>query len=209
MNFKIFSVYDEKYEKLAELQKQVFNKFNLEIHQRKLLGKNYTENYNAHGRVLSEIISNEKQDLFIFFDVDCFPLKDSFLNTLIKKVEDGRTLSGAVGCANHIDKNNLYVHPCFIGITKEVFEKAGRPGLSVNDRNDTGQFLTKKCKENNLKIDYWLPTSCKREKWDLLPLNLKFGHGTVFEESIYHQFELAKDHRCLEEAINKCKEILS
>lgn len=208
MNYKIFSYYDENYKEVAYYQQLVFNKFGLHVNQTCQKDDGHETNYIYHGQYLEDVLNHESAELYIFFDIDCIPLSADFLDVLIEKVKDKNTLSGAVGCANHIDPNFLYIHPCFMGLTKEVYKKCGSPSLLKNNNNDVAQNLTRACIDNNINLHFWDVTGCDNDKWSLGKTGKRFGLGTYFDDIIFHQYEICKDLNNSTQFINKCKSIL-
>jgi hypothetical protein len=72
---------------------------------------------------------------------------------------------------------------------------------------DNMQRFTDVCLNLNKNVIYWNVTDGGNNKWDILSHNMKFGNGTIYENLIYHQFEIRLD-TYHEEYINKCIQIL-
>jgi len=180
-------------------QKLVFEFFNLEIQQ--IIKEDF-----VHGLVLDNIIKNCVSENIIIFDVDCIPLKIDFLQKIIHQIKDGNTLSGAVGCANHIDSSFTYIHSCFMAFKKQLYLDCGTPSLNSYGFDTCGKF-TQVCIEKNKNIKYWNITDRGDSIWDT-PDNGKFGHGTVYENLIYDQYEIRKPQYSTP-FIKKCKEIIN
>lgn len=184
---------------VLEYQQKVFNKFGLAIQQ------DIVEC--SHGEYLTNVLINTTNDYVIFFDIDCVPLTAAFYNIIVSDMQQN-VLSGAIGCANHLNPNEVYVHPCFMGISLQLYKECGSPDLYAYGDCDAGQRLTKKCVELQKPIKYWEVTDGGDGTWALLPRNQKFGHPTVFANMIYHQFEIRTGQQT-EQFINKCKNILA
>lgn len=191
---------------IIEYQKKVFNKFGLNLKQ--LIFQKDSKFHNDHATGLSEIIKNSTEDYLIIFDIDCIPLSIDFYNCILDDVSDNNTLAGAVGCANHKDPNKLYIHPCFMSFNKSLYYECGSPSLSEYESGDVAQKFTDVCLLKNKRIKFWNVSSSLDETWNLKPINKKFGHGTVYEGLIYHQYQIRMAHQqqCF---IDKCKQILS
>jgi hypothetical protein len=205
MNILFFSVHsDDLNPEIPKYQKLVFEKFNLEIFQS--VFKTVEDNYRQHGRQIDHVLRTTKYDYYVIFDVDCVPLNVNFYKRLVDNIQKD-ILCGAIGCANHIDQNRLYVHPCFMGFSRNLYERCGSPDFEHSNipphYGDTGQLFSDKC---DLKY-YWNVTSNDDDKWDLKPLNTKFGHGTIYENEIYHRFQIAEPIQ-QQYFIDKCKSIL-
>jgi len=193
-------------------QKKVFNSFDLNIQQIILerqtpLHVSHPYNYNSHADALTHIIKTSLEDYIIFFDIDCIPLTRDFYNIICDDIYND-TLSGAVGCANHKDINKLYIHPCFMGFSKKLYIECGCPSFREYLVGDVGQIFTDVCISQHKKLKYWNVTDSNDKIWDLTPLQQKFGHGTIFENMIYHQFEIRNPNQH-DLFIKKCKDIIN
>lgn len=199
MNIEMYSYSHSNLPKeILEHQYLVFNKFGYKINQ--------IVNDKSHGENLQDIILNCKCDCLVIFDVDCIPLNENLFK-YIKNDLNEYDLIGCIGCANHIDKNNIYVHPSFMFFNPMLYFLCGCPSLLEDNNNDVAQLFTKECLKNNKKVKYWMNSYSNDYIWDL-PNDTKFGHGTVYEEKIYHQFEIRKFPQ-RENFINKCKQVLN
>jgi len=201
----IYSVYASDLDPdIAIYQKKVFDKLNININQ---IIYDKTNCFNDHGRLLTEISRNFKNDFFIFFDVDCIPLNDKFYNILLQYIKKD-ILSGAIASANHILPDNLYVHPCFFGFSKKLYIECNEPNLEEYENGDVAQIFTDICVTNGYPIKYWNITNGGDNCWDLPDDGGKFGHGTIYDNMIYHQFEIRSESQH-DGFINKCKTILN
>jgi hypothetical protein len=55
---------------------------------------------------------------------------------------------------------------------------------------DAGQNLTEAVIKNGGNINYWWPTHIEVEEWALYhPVHTKFGHGTTYNDAMYHTFQ--------------------
>lgn len=216
MNVQIFSYVNKDLNpEIAKYQKLVFEKFNLKITQ--VFGdviKKYDGefDYEDHPNGLTNIIKNSNNDYLIFFDIDCIPLSYDFYPLLLKQIKDKNTLSGAIQCANHINKNKSYVSPAFCGFSRQLYLDCDSPSFNTDRTLITGcdnmQRFTDICLKLNKNVIFWNVTDCENKKWDILSHNVKFGNGTVYENMIYHQFEIRFEinHN---QYINKCKQVLN
>jgi hypothetical protein len=80
----------------------------------------------------------------------------------------------------------------------------------VKDNNgrlicDVAEELTYQAEENNVEIKLWYPTSSLNCQWKLK--NGYFGNGTIYNNSIYHQFQIRNNEQ-ISSFLNKCDEIL-
>lgn len=200
---------------IAKYQKLIFDKYNIQINQ--IFGPpikkiNNDFDYEDHPNALTQIIENSNNDAFIFFDIDCIPLSYDFYPKILKQIEDEKTLAGAIQCANHIDKNKPYVSPAFCGFTKKLYLDCNKPSFNT-DRTpligcDNMQRFTDVCLKLNKNIIFWNVTDSGNAKWDILSHNIKFGNGTIYEDMIYHQFEIRLEREHVN-FIKKCQHILN
>ena len=216
MNVQIFSyVTKDLNPEIAKYQKMVFEKFNLKITQ--VFGdaiKKYNGefDYEDHPNGLSNIVKNSRDDYLIIFDIDCIPLSYDFYPLLLDQIKDKNTLAGAIQCANHINKNKSYVSPAFCGFSRHLYLNCDSPSFNTDRTLITGcdsmQRYTDVCLKLNKNIIFWNVTDSGNKKWDILSHNTKFGNGTIYENMIYHQFEIRfeTNHN---QFIDKCKKILN
>ena len=209
MNIGIYSSYLKNIPiEVLECQKLVFSKFGMDLIQ--VCGRDVRtgpERHKEHGYVITDILKNTHHDYYLIFDVDAIPINKLFKSKIFEDLSPD-TLVGAVGCANHIDKNHLYVHPCCMALSKKLYIECGSPDLTFDSNNDTAQILTRLSYKNNKTIKFWDVTGCDTEVWDLIPLNKKFGYGTVYENCLYHQYQISELKSNNKSFLNKCKKIL-
>ena len=182
---------------IVDQQFKVFDKFGLKINQ--------IINDDTHGKNLENLIKNCKSDYIVIFDVDCIPLVKNIFDYINDDIQN-YDLVGAIGCANHLNKNDIYVHPSFMFFKPQLYFDCGSPFLHEDHNNDVAQNFTRSCIKNNKKIKYWSNTNSNDYIW-YLPNNTKFGHGTVYEQKVYHQFEIRKQEQH-DSFIKKCKLVL-
>ena len=202
---KIFSPYKNNIsQKIITHQKQVFDLFNINLIQE------YTNL--GHSGYLDDKINNTIFDYIIFFDIDCIPLKPGIIEYIVEKIKDKNTLIG-VEHANQENSSFVYAGaPCF-GISKEVFEKLDKPSFKYKPGVDTAGEFTKQAREKNINVELFNIKSSLNKKW--MCGNKKFGNGTIFDNWLYHQYEVgrySKDShiKILEyEFVKKCKEVLN
>lgn len=198
-------------------QNKVFEKFNLKITQ-------YIENpsfdsYYQHGHCINKIINQSNEDYVIIFDIDCIPLKFDFYDRICNEISDNNTLSGARGSSGNGMRD--YIHPGFFGFSKKLYYDCRNPSLNYftgKYSGDTSQIFTDECLKLNKNIVYWEITNSLDDVFYIPSKNIYFGHGTVYENLIYHQFQIScpqkfsniddfNDNQKM--FVNKCKEIIS
>jgi hypothetical protein len=183
---------------ILKYQKMVFEFFNYTIQQH--------INEKSHSENLENIIKTCNSDICIIFDIDCIPLNPHLITQIYTDLSH-HNIVGAIGCANHLHKNDIYIHPLFMAFKTTLYGECGYPSLSNDDDNDVAQKFTRECIKLNKSIKYWNNISSNDYIWDL-PNGRKFGHGTIYENNIYHQFEI-RNLEQHERFIQKCNQILT
>jgi hypothetical protein len=184
---------------VVDLQRRVFSLYGLSI-QQDIVDC-------SHGDYLNQVLNSTTKDYVIFFDIDCIPLSADFYPIIKSDMENG-LLSGAIGCANHLNPHEVYVHPCFMGFSMQLYNTCGRPDLRNTHIHDTAQSFTKQCIDANQSVKYWEISDGGDGAWNMSPRNIRFGHGTVYENMIYHQYE-SRIEQYQHAFIKKCKSILA
>ena len=137
-------------------------------------------------------------DIFIL-DTDCIPLNREALTYTFDKIAKG-VLIGTAQRSMHIENNkHIYVGSPCTGISKELFQKLGKPSFRYTSRGDTTEELTYIAEEKGLPIEMFMPSSYQKDPyagaaWELDTPDKKYGIGTTFvdkegNEMIYHLFE--------------------
>jgi len=216
MNVGIYSYANKDLNRdIAKYQKLVFDKFGLKINQ--IFGNNILKingdfDYEDHPNMMMDIIKRSTEDYVIFFDIDCIPLSTLFYDKLLDQIKDNNTLAGAIQCANHINKYRSYVSPAFCGFSKHLYHDCGSPSFNTDRTPLTGcdnmQRFTDVCFSLNKNVIYWNVSDGGNQRWNIDSHGFKFGNATIYENMIYHQFEIRYEYQH-EGFIKKCKEILN
>jgi glycosyltransferase involved in cell wall biosynthesis len=199
----IYSVYfpnnDLRY---RNLQKLIFNKFNVEINQIEWGGP---MDYDGHPNFMNEISNNENVDYLVFFDIDAFPLKPNFLNIIIDRIYGKNTILGIEQKTSHLN-NEIYAGSGFFCISKEFYNLLGNPKYNANGRSDVVEELSHICREKNYEISFLKFDKCEIERWELKP-GIMFGNGSIYEDLIFHNFHSASGGN-IEIFINNANKVL-
>jgi len=208
-NVGIYSYYSYDLDKsIAEHQKLVFDHFNMNLTQIKgSQNKSIEEKHKEHGDILTDIVRNTNHKYYLLFDVDTIPLNTNFIMKMSKEIYSDM-LIGAMGCANHIDKNYVYAHPCCIAFSKDLYEDVGKPEFAFCENNDTAQLLTRLARKHRKCVKLWNITGCDEEIWEIKSLGIKFGWGTIYENCLYHQYHVSATEENKMSFIKKCEDIL-
>ena len=204
-DIKVYTCYQYNIsKKIINYQKMVFDNFNLPIEQE------YTTL--NHPEYLNSKLTSVDFDIIIFFDIDCIPLKNNIYEYIVNMIYDNNSIIGVEQSANHIDTNFIYAGPACFGITKEVYEKLGKPSFYDNKNFDCGGEITYIARNNGINVKLFNITSSLNKKWKCG--NKFFGNGTIYDDLLYHQFEVGRYYKYPEEKIleyqyiTKCKDIL-
>jgi hypothetical protein len=176
---------------IAVSQRKVFEKFNLKITQ--FIEDPIYDPYRQHGYSINNIIKNSEEEYIIIFDIDCIPLKPDFYDRIVSEISDDNTLSGARGSSGNGMRD--YIHAGFFGFSKKLYYECGNPAMEYftgEYSGDTSQRFTDECIKQNKNIKYWEITSSLDKVFYIPSSNIFFGHGTVYENLIYHQFQISE-----------------
>jgi hypothetical protein len=138
-------------------------------------------------------------DDILILDTDCIPLGRAALRYMFHQIEKG-ILIGTAQRSMHIENNkHVYVGSPCMGISKELFEKLGKPSFKYTSRGDTSEELSYIAEEKGLPIELLMPSKYEKDPWggpawELDTPDKKYGIGTTFvdkegTEIIYHLFE--------------------
>jgi hypothetical protein len=183
----VYSVYfpnnDLRY---RDLQKSIFDKFNVEINQIKWEGP---MDYDGHPNFMNEISNNEDVDYLVFFDIDAFPMKPDFLQIILDRVYGKETMLGIEQKTSHLN-NDIYAGPACFCISKKFYNTLGNPKYNATGRSDVAEELSHICREKNYNISYLKFDKCEIDRWELKP-GIMFGNGSTYEDLIFHNFHSA------------------
>jgi len=184
-------------------QKKVFDKFDMKLNQ-------FYGNI-RHSEFMDYIITNVDFDIYIFFDMDCIPLKNGLYEYIINKIQHNGII-GIEQCAGIANESpeHIYAGPACFSISKNVYNNISKPSFKENRRSDVAQEFTHVCESNNIPVYFFKLTKCNNYKWKL-GCDRYFGNGAIYEDWLYHQFEIKRDNdenKNILEFIEKCKEVL-
>lgn len=201
--FRIFSFYKTNINpQIPMYQKAVFDHFGIPV-------THIIDDNCSHGDFMNRIFKTVTDtDYLIFFDIDCAPTRKEWLPALLKDLREPRTLAGGAQTANHIrEGRNLYVSPAFFCISTAYLKELGYPDMNITDHADAGQNLTDEVTKQGGNLVYWWPTAMEDKEWYLHhPIHNRFGHGTTYNDMVYHAFESRFDGS--KRFQKKCKKIL-
>jgi len=196
-------------DKISYLQKQMVAKFNKNhkckyeyLHYKKPDGEMTPDQVIDYG--INKLFYQDNYDTIMLLDIDCVPLSEHALEYTFDRAEQG-ALIGNVQRSSHIENNkHIYPAPSCVCLSKETFEKLGKPSFSVTNRGDIGEELTYIAEQmGNIEIEMYMPSHYEempywpnqvRKPWDLQDGQPQYGIGTTFSDKngnpmFYHLFQ--------------------
>lgn len=161
-------------------------------------GKMFPDQVIEYG--FEKLFYEDNYETILMLDIDCVPLSTNALEYIFNQAESGK-LVGNVQRSNHLDNNkHTYVAPSCMAITKEIYEKLGKPSFKPTNRGDIGEELTYLAEKNKIEVEKFMPKHyealpSKGDKpWALGDGEPEYGIGTTFvnkdnQEMFYHLFE--------------------
>lgn len=165
-----------------------------------------------------------EHDVVLFLDIDAFPIADRAIDTYLAYAYEGH-LAGNAQSSNHIgDGQHMFAAPSAVAISKEIYDKIGRPSAFENERADVGEEWTYKAVEHKIPVDLALPLRYNEPPfryawelkdsppyWNLAKGYPNYGVGTTFGDDLgelfYHQFQI-RIPGMQEKFWTKCEEVL-
>lgn len=190
---KVISFYNSNINPLViEYQKKVFDHFGLPLEQ--------IETGMRHPDAIDFYLKTANWDSVAIFDIDCIPLVKNVLEVAEMGIQSG-CIYGAAQNANHL-QDFVYCSPAFMCFKKATWLAAGKPSFVEVDNFDVGGHFSSL---SEMLLLY--PTYVEAPKWRLTDTQL-FGHGTTYDDRVYHAFESRCNHESTSMFINKCKEVI-
>ena len=192
-------------EKVPQYQKEVFDLFGMELTQE-------LTDLPFHDYWLDYKINSLEFDIAIFFDIDCIPLKPGLYEYIVSKIEDNNSIIGVEQVNQTRSPDFVYAAPACFGITREVFEKMEKPSFRLKDEYDCGGEFSWVAPNYGVDVKLFYIMSSLNKKWKCL--DKRYGNGTIYDDWLYHQFEIRfhdfKSHEQIYayQFIKKCKEII-
>lgn len=158
-------------------------------------------------------------DTILLLDIDCIPLNSRSLHYVFERAEQG-VLIGNIQRANHIENNqHVYIAPSAMCVSRETYEKLGKPSFAPNSMGDVAEFITYVAEQRSIPMEMFIPNSYEKlphqrdTPWPLAPDMPEYGIGTTYVDSsgremFYHLFQssIAKHDELF---YNKCKSVLT
>jgi len=211
MKHVVVSFYNERLPSdIVELQRKVFNHFNVELEQYK-----FPEN-GDHATGIHYYLDNvidKSWDFISIFDVDCVPFECDVITRALKHIEDENTLYGNAQVSNCLETNKYrappYIGPMFCNFSRKVYEETPHKSFGFTlypnpdghvIEADVGEVFTRENEKRGVKIVYSYPTKVHKSGWNKPTLwdydgsfgGRKFGSGwgTEYDSGTYHNFQI-------------------
>lgn len=174
---------------VIEGQRRVFAKLGHPIAQIDATGM-------AHGVWIDGVLAGaQPDDVFLFVDIDAFPLSAAVIERAFAAAEAGRVF-GVAQTANHLsDPNFLYAGPAFMCLSRRCWETIGRPSATVDATHDVAMRIGKAAVAHGVAMELLYPNFAVIPRWRLGGKGVT-GYGTFYGEgSVFHLFEARRTNR--------------
>jgi hypothetical protein len=182
-------------------QKKVFDHFNLSINQ--------VCSNEGHGNLMTRMVLEnlDNTDVFIFFDIDCIPLKRQCYDVILSRISDDEICGIEQQCNSNSSVSHIYAGPACLAFRSNTIKKYNIPiNFVENHRSDVAQEFTYQCQEKNVKVNFLKLNDSRNYKWNL-GSDRMFGNGSTFEGLVYHEYEI-RNFQNIESFVNKCQEVI-
>lgn len=153
---------------------------------------NYDTRILHHGIWMDQVMESSKSDIVFFMDCDCIPLNREIIDLSVQMCENGY-LVGNAQVSNHLKAKHMYFcAPSFMAISREYYEKIGKPSAINNHFSDVAQEFTREANKREMRTKMFFPDSFQEVPnggiWRMAGYGY-YGIGTIFHNSIYHLFQ--------------------
>ena len=154
---------------------------------------NYTEQEIPHGLWMDNIMMSSMAEVKLFLDIDCVPTNKEIVDKAISYALNNKSMVGTAQVSNHIAPySHIYAAPCFLAISRDIWDDMGRPSFSENETCDVAENVSYAAEIYKVKYKTLYPTHYFKEPeggaWPLHTYG-KYGIGTHFEGGVFHLFQ--------------------
>ena len=187
---------------IVVLQKKVFDKFNLDLQQIK------PDKWINHGTCVDEYLNKieDENEVIALFDIDSIPLNEWIVPYAMKWCSENIGIFSVAQKSPNL-VSTIHAAPSFMVFSMKTYNFLGRPSFLETKRSDCGGEMTYSAREKGVEVRLLYPTKCENQTWPLDQYYM-FGHGTNYENKIYHSFE-SRFNKKNSLFINKCNEVLN
>jgi len=187
---------------VPEWQKKVFDHFGLDI--------NILHADMVHGQFIDYILNNVDSEIYIFMDLDCIPLSYDAIVESVDYAADGYLVGNAqvVNCIKA--KHYFYCAPSFLTISKDFYNKIGKPSAMNNHRSDMAGEFTRCADEREKRLKMWYPTTFQDVPSDGIWRLSSYGYygiGTIYDNRSYHLFQ-TRFNKNIDLFVDTCKYVI-
>ena len=154
---------------------------------------NYTEQEIPHGLWMDNIMMSSMAEVKLFLDIDCVPTNKEIVDKAISYALNNKSMVGTAQVSNHIAPySHIYAAPCFLAISRDIWDDMGRPSFSENETCDVAENVSYAAEIYKVKYKTLYPTHYFKEPeggaWPLHTYG-KYGIGTHFEGGVFHLYQ--------------------
>ncbi len=174
---------------VVEGQRRVFAKLGYAIAQTVATGI-------AHGAWIDRMLQDaDDDDVFLFVDIDAFPLNAEVIERAFAAAEAGR-IFGVAQTANHMPECDfLYAGPAFLCLSRRCWDAIGRPSAVPDDAHDVAMRFGKAAAAHSVATELLFPNYVAIPRWRLAGKGVT-GYGTFYGNgSVFHLFEARRTRR--------------
>jgi len=182
------------------LRKNIINEILLEVNDNSIFGLAQCDNSNDLNHIYAApSCFGITKNLYNNLSNPSFVERQRYISNYNNKIENTKNLISAYGIKD-------------IGYGSEFYNQSMKIAQRLNLKLicDTAEEITYLCEEKGYNINLWYPTNYDKNSntWRLGNSNILFGNGTIYNNCIYHNFQIRKNEES-QRFINKCKEILN
>ena len=182
---RIVSLYWDNIDpRVVATQRAVFSHLGLVIDQREHTRLDHGDFLDGYMAEIGE------DDVALLVDIDCFPLNREIVERAFAAARAGR-IFGCAQSTGHVDPDRLFVAPMFMSISRDAWDRLGRPSFRPDSSHDVAQRLNEVAAAAGIEIDMLYPWGCIVPKWRLGDIAL-YGIGTFYRGGVFHLFESRK-----------------
>jgi hypothetical protein len=189
---------------VMQAQKKVFNHFGLTLNQ--------ISDSLQHGhwmtKICKEIAKHNNIDIVVFFDLDCIPLKENIYDHILSKIDENTICGIEQSCDCNKSAGHIYAGPACLAFHVDILKKIDDFSFVEDDWSDVAQRFTYDCQEKNINVNFFKFISSQSKLWRLGDTDEFFGIGSVYDDIIYHHFNIRMpEHQ--QSFISKCNEVIN
>lgn len=148
-----------------------------------------------HGKWMDQIVTESKDDVIIFIDIDAVIINKQIFNDAIEYAITKESFIGPAQVSNHIKPaKHIFAAPSFFFISRKCLEHLNYPSFSNNRRSDIAENISYVAESKQKTYKYWYPKRYEKNRtvYRLADYG-NYGTGTVYEDSLYHLYQSRKN----------------